>query len=330
MSKIALTPNASGSGTFTIASPNSDTDRTLTLPDEAGTVLTNSGYITADGTNLILKADGTNEDARIDSSGNLLVGQTTSTAPASGNVIGAAISPLGYISTNRTGVAAEFGTRSDGDIAVFRKDGTAVGAIGTRAGYLKIGSADTGLLFNSGGDTIYPENPSTGALRDAAIDLGTGVSRFKDFYLSGGVYFGGSGSANHLDDYEEGTFNPTISSGISGVAFSAQSGAYTKVGNLVSFAFRINLSAGTGNSNRVEIGGLPFTSSTTVSGSNGVATLAYSSAVFDTTEATTFYIAGNATRIEFYNRDGASFIGTQINTPASFNVNLVGFYYTAS
>ena len=78
MSKIALTPNASGSGTFTIASPNSDTDRTLTLPDEAGTVLTNSGYITADGTNLILKADGTNEDARIDSSGNLLVGATSS------------------------------------------------------------------------------------------------------------------------------------------------------------------------------------------------------------------------------------------------------------
>jgi hypothetical protein len=42
MSKIALTPNASGSGTFTIASPNSNTDRTLTLPDEAGTVLTSA------------------------------------------------------------------------------------------------------------------------------------------------------------------------------------------------------------------------------------------------------------------------------------------------
>ena len=46
MSKIALTPNASGSGTFTIASPNSDTDRTLTLPDEAGTVLTSASDIT--------------------------------------------------------------------------------------------------------------------------------------------------------------------------------------------------------------------------------------------------------------------------------------------
>ena len=42
MSKIALTPNASGTGVFTIASPNSNTDRTLTLPDEAGTVLTSA------------------------------------------------------------------------------------------------------------------------------------------------------------------------------------------------------------------------------------------------------------------------------------------------
>jgi hypothetical protein len=41
MSKIALTPNASGTGVFTIASPATNTDRTLTLPDEAGTVLVN-------------------------------------------------------------------------------------------------------------------------------------------------------------------------------------------------------------------------------------------------------------------------------------------------
>jgi hypothetical protein len=38
MSKIALTPNASGTGTFTIASPGTNTDRTLTLPDATGTV----------------------------------------------------------------------------------------------------------------------------------------------------------------------------------------------------------------------------------------------------------------------------------------------------
>ena len=38
MSKVALSGNASGTGTFTIASPNSNTDRTLSLPDASGTV----------------------------------------------------------------------------------------------------------------------------------------------------------------------------------------------------------------------------------------------------------------------------------------------------
>jgi hypothetical protein len=45
MSKIALSPNASGTGVFTIASPSGNTDRTLTLPDEAGTVLTTASSI---------------------------------------------------------------------------------------------------------------------------------------------------------------------------------------------------------------------------------------------------------------------------------------------
>lgn len=40
MSKVALSGNASGTGTFTIASPNSNTDRTLSLPDASGTILT--------------------------------------------------------------------------------------------------------------------------------------------------------------------------------------------------------------------------------------------------------------------------------------------------
>jgi len=42
MSKVAISGNASGTGTFTIQAPNSNTDRVLTLPDEAGTVLTDT------------------------------------------------------------------------------------------------------------------------------------------------------------------------------------------------------------------------------------------------------------------------------------------------
>ena len=48
MSKVAIQGNASGTGTLTIAAPNTNTDRTLTLPDSAGTMmLTDTGVTTA-------------------------------------------------------------------------------------------------------------------------------------------------------------------------------------------------------------------------------------------------------------------------------------------
>jgi len=45
MSKVTIQGDASGTGIFTIASPNSNTDRTLVLPDEAGTVLTSASNL---------------------------------------------------------------------------------------------------------------------------------------------------------------------------------------------------------------------------------------------------------------------------------------------
>jgi hypothetical protein len=47
MSKVQLQGNVSGTGVFTIASPNSNTDRTLTLPDNSGTVLTSGNPVSA-------------------------------------------------------------------------------------------------------------------------------------------------------------------------------------------------------------------------------------------------------------------------------------------
>ena len=43
MSKIRLTPNASGTGTVTLTVPSTSTDRTITLPDTTGTLLDSSG-----------------------------------------------------------------------------------------------------------------------------------------------------------------------------------------------------------------------------------------------------------------------------------------------
>ena len=43
MSKVTIAGDVNGTGVFTIAAPNGNTNRTLTLPDEAGTVLTTAG-----------------------------------------------------------------------------------------------------------------------------------------------------------------------------------------------------------------------------------------------------------------------------------------------
>jgi hypothetical protein len=47
MSKVKIEGNASGTGTLTIAAPNTNTDRTLTLPDAAGEILTDTTGLTS-------------------------------------------------------------------------------------------------------------------------------------------------------------------------------------------------------------------------------------------------------------------------------------------
>lgn len=50
MSLVKIEGNASGTGTFTIAAPNSNTNRTLTLPDATGTIITTAGGAAISGT----------------------------------------------------------------------------------------------------------------------------------------------------------------------------------------------------------------------------------------------------------------------------------------
>ena len=108
---------------------------------------------------------------------------------------------------------------------------------------------------------------STGANRDALIDVGTSGARFKDLYLSGGVFLGGTGSANKLDDVETGTWTPVIrgTSGNPSVTYVTGNtgGMYTKVGDTVFIFFEVRWSAITGGGGVVYLSGLPFTRSST-------------------------------------------------------------------
>jgi hypothetical protein len=120
---------------------------------------------------------------------------------------------------------------SDGTILNFEKDNTSIGQIGAYLGsaYIQGNSNSSGFLF--GNSNVYPWD--AGALSDGNIELGNASYRWNNIYLSGGVHLGGTGSANKLDDYEEGTFTPLFYGGSSGTAENSSSGYYTKIGRLV-------------------------------------------------------------------------------------------------
>ena len=83
---------------------------------------------------------------------------------------------------------------------------------------------------------------------------------------SDGLKFNGdTAAANALDDYEEGSFTPSVyGTGTAGSpTYTSQFGKYTKIGNVVSCYIRITTSALGGIAGDVRLGNLPFTSKAT-------------------------------------------------------------------
>jgi hypothetical protein len=147
---------------------------------------------------------------------------------------------------------------TDGTIAEFRKDGTAVGSIATSSGRTSIGSGTnaSGVRFDGSGLTPFYNN----AVADGTVDLGYSGGRFNNVYLSGGVYLGGLIGANKLDDYEEGTWSPGLSGGGGDASMASGTvGFYTKVGNLVHVTGTMLIAGNGSNANsNTKITGLPF------------------------------------------------------------------------
>lgn len=143
----------------------------------------------------------------------------------------------------------------------FRSDGhAAVGAnivASTRA--LSVAGATDG----GGSEIINCFNSSLASkfsVRDDGLTTVAGT-----LVASGGVAIGGTGTANTLDDYEEGTWTPIIKYG-AGSSFTtitspnSASAAYRKIGNLlyISFYFYKNSSAIGGSGGTWRVQGFPF------------------------------------------------------------------------
>jgi hypothetical protein len=259
------------------------------------------------------------ERMRIDSSGNLLVGCTAVGEGVGNTNLGITVGS--FLSVSRDGGTVGYFNRntSDGDIVQLRKDGSLVGNIGTSNGDLYIGTGDTGLRFHDGDNSIYSVNATTGAKINGAIDLGESAGRFKDLYLSGGAYLGGTGSANKLDDYEEGTWTPTLED-YSGTPTFLDA-LYTKVGRYVFASCRVNLD-GTSDGSSFRINGLPFTSlnsSASVFGANVIYSNSTSAPVYG-------LIVSNTTYAFFYNNSGAVVTYTGAGVNKNYRINF--HYYT--
>ena len=186
--------------------------------------------------------------------GNLLVGKTTTTNAriGTGHIIRGGDSVL--FSRDAGGETMQICRNADdGDLVRLYSNAVQVGNIGTQSGDLNIGTTNCGLLFNDGTPIIIPNNVSTNAVADASIDLGYSAGRFKDLYLSGGVYLGGTGAANKLEDYEEGTWTPSNAGNIT--INTIHNATYTKIGRQVTVSawLKVNIASSNGI-----IGGLPF------------------------------------------------------------------------
>jgi len=198
----------------------------------------------------------------IDSSGNLLVGTTSASNISNGTNAGIGlIGQLDYIAVARDGGSTAYFNRltSDGNIVEFRKDGTTVGSIGAQGGNLFIENGNVGLLLNDTTDELRPAG-SGGVPNDNVVSLGSSAKRFKDLYLSGGAYLGGTAAANQLDDYEEGTWTAELKGSTSSATTPVtRTGTYTKVGNVVHVQVGFTNVNTTGASGSIQVTGLPFT-----------------------------------------------------------------------
>ena len=187
---------------------------------------------------------------------NILVGKTVS----DGALTGHELRPSSFAAHTVSGGAALYARRmtNDGDIMVLQGNSGTVGNVGVQSTgfYIDGENGHAGIRF--AGNELSPRD--NGADADGVVSLGESDKRWKDLYLSGGAYLGGTGAANHLDDYEEGTWTPVIkgSSGDPSPVYTSQIGTYRKVGKLLSLNFYLHASSSSGGSGYIEIGGLPF------------------------------------------------------------------------
>jgi hypothetical protein len=230
----------------------------------------------------------------IDSSENVLANTTSTSVIGNG---GFAIKPQTgngtRVDISNDGEAMLLDGAASGPIIGLYGNGTSVGNIGVNSGDQVYFAASDGMGIKVDTDNTSVEaSNASGADNDNAVNLGSSGTRWKDLYLSGGVYLGGTAAANKLDDYEEGTFTPTVTVGTLGDA----AGAYTKIGDTVIVYMYMGAFSNRSSGSILTINNLPFTSANGLA--NGAGGSIFSRYCNKLPNAT--YVSNNSTNVEMY------------------------------
>ena len=186
--------------------------------------------------NLTLNADGANNDVIIQSNGSTLV--TVDGATGGVGIGTTVINKIFNISDPAQGgetVKLHFEASASSDkFAIYTYDRT-------NGHYADLSLGQSSIYIHGSGGVVSAQY---------GIELGSGTD---------------ATAANTLDDYEEGSFTPTVyGTGTAGSpTYTSQFGKYTKIGNVVSCYIRITTSALGGIAGDVRLGNLPFTSEAT-------------------------------------------------------------------
>jgi hypothetical protein len=232
MSKIKLTGHASGSGVLTVTAPNTSTDRTITLPDTTGTLLTADG----DGSSL----------TGVGVAGITSAADATAITINSSEKVGIGIADahhMLHIKENSTSNSLASGVK----VQITNEQGA-----GNFASLRFTGSNQNGFIgYRDGAND-----------QDRRISIGIGADAEHISFSQAGIKFNGdTAEANGLDDYEEGESTITISPASGSITLKSTHNKclYTKIGRLVSFNIHIRVDSVSSPSGGVNINGLPFT-----------------------------------------------------------------------
>ena len=224
---------------------------------------------------------------------------------------------------------------SNGDMITLAKDGDVVGSIGgiktSSGGRTYLSGLTTHSIYVNGGSANVNPGTATGSDNDNAIDLGASYARWKNLYLSGGAYLGGTVSANYLDDYEEGTFSPTLKNegdtNLSTTKTSSNVGSYVKIGTSVQFQIIISISAVSGGSGQnLIVDNMPFVAKSIYTNGYGGAVVTYTA--WNTTDPKVAVVLHGSDNLRLYTGALQPALSNQLSS--STYIVLHGQYETAS